>query len=176
MIKPSSVKHSLLLAIKIISDHISELYLTLIHSATLGLSPAFLSSIVQSFGGGNNCDMKVRLAHALVDAASAYFGSHFTCSRFFRFVYLTRMLKCLVNKLGNLIAKQCCVGKPSGALWHLRKKTENTLKRCLQETMSDMNVLCIKLNEPRCEKTGLRGFRPGPTQTRLCNHTKWLEA
>ena len=24
--------------------------------------------------------------------------------------------------------------------------------------------------EPRCEKTGLRGFRPGPTQTGLCNH------
>ena len=30
--------------------------------------------------------------------------------------------------------------------------------------------------EPRCEKTGLRGFRPGPTQTRLYNHTRWLEA
>ena len=29
-------------------------------------------------------------------------------------------------------------------------------------------------NEPRCEKTGLRGFRPGPTQTRLYNHTRWL--
>ena len=24
--------------------------------------------------------------------------------------------------------------------------------------------------EPRCEKTGLRGFRPGPTQTGLYNH------
>ena len=24
--------------------------------------------------------------------------------------------------------------------------------------------------EPRCEKTGLQGFRPGLTQTRLCNH------
>ena len=24
--------------------------------------------------------------------------------------------------------------------------------------------------EPRSEKTGLRGFRPGLTQTRLCNH------
>ena len=24
-----------------------------------------------------------------------------------------------------------------------------------------------KYFEPRCEKTGLRGFRPGPTQTRL---------
>ena len=24
--------------------------------------------------------------------------------------------------------------------------------------------------EPRCEKTCLRGFRPGPTQTRLCSH------
>ena len=25
---------------------------------------------------------------------------------------------------------------------------------------------------PRCEKTGLRGFRPGPTQTRLCSHRR----
>ena len=30
--------------------------------------------------------------------------------------------------------------------------------------------------EPRCEKTGLRGFRPGPTQTGLCSHRIWLEA
>ena len=30
--------------------------------------------------------------------------------------------------------------------------------------------------ESRCEKTGLRGFRPGPTQTGLYNHTRWLEA
>ena len=32
------------------------------------------------------------------------------------------------------------------------------------------------LYEPRCEKTGLRGFRPGPTQTRLCSYRRWLEA
>ena len=31
-------------------------------------------------------------------------------------------------------------------------------------------------NEPRCEKTGLRGFRPGPTQTGLYSHRRWLEA
>ena len=30
--------------------------------------------------------------------------------------------------------------------------------------------------EPRCEKNGLRGFRPGPTQTGLCSHGRWLEA
>ena len=30
--------------------------------------------------------------------------------------------------------------------------------------------------EPRCEKTGLRDFRPDQTQTRLYNHTRWLEA
>ena len=30
--------------------------------------------------------------------------------------------------------------------------------------------------EPRCEKTGLQGFRPGPIQTRLCNHRRWLVA
>ena len=31
-------------------------------------------------------------------------------------------------------------------------------------------------NEPRCEKTGLRGFRLGPTQTGLYCHRRWLEA
>ena len=34
----------------------------------------------------------------------------------------------------------------------------------------------IDLFEPRCEKTGLRGFRPGPTLTGLYNHRRWLEA
>ena len=32
------------------------------------------------------------------------------------------------------------------------------------------------LFEPRCEKTGLQGFRPGLTQTGLCSHRRWLEA
>ena len=34
----------------------------------------------------------------------------------------------------------------------------------------------LSLKEPRCEKTGLRGFRPGPTQTGLYSHRRWLEA
>ena len=32
------------------------------------------------------------------------------------------------------------------------------------------------LNEPRSEKTGLRGFRPGPTQIGLYSNRRWLEA
>ena len=32
------------------------------------------------------------------------------------------------------------------------------------------------LLESRCEKTGLRGFRPGLTQTGLYSHRRWLEA
>ena len=32
------------------------------------------------------------------------------------------------------------------------------------------------LNEPRCEKTGLQGFQPRPTQTGLYSHRRWLEA
>ena len=32
------------------------------------------------------------------------------------------------------------------------------------------------IDEPRCEKTGLRGFLPGPTQIRLYSHRRWLEA
>ena len=31
------------------------------------------------------------------------------------------------------------------------------------------------INEPRCEKTGLRGFRPGPTLTRFYNHPTCLD-
>ena len=34
----------------------------------------------------------------------------------------------------------------------------------------------VILNEPRSEKTGLRGFRPGPTRTGLYSHRRWLEA
>ena len=30
--------------------------------------------------------------------------------------------------------------------------------------------------EPRSAKTGLRGFRPGLTQTTLCSYRRWLEA
>ena len=36
--------------------------------------------------------------------------------------------------------------------------------------------VCFLPYEPRCEKTGLRGFRPGPTQTGLYKHTRLLEA
>ena len=36
--------------------------------------------------------------------------------------------------------------------------------------------ICSLLTEPRCEKTGLRSFRPGPTQTGMYNHRRWLEA
>ena len=37
-------------------------------------------------------------------------------------------------------------------------------------------LVTITIYEPRCEKTGLRGFRPGPTQTRLYSHRRWLES
>ena len=40
---------------------------------------------------------------------------------------------------------------------------------------SEQSHSCV-IYEPRCEKTGLRGFRPSPTQTRLYNHRRWLEA
>ena len=33
-----------------------------------------------------------------------------------------------------------------------------------------------ELFEPRCEKSGLLGIRPDPTQTGLYNNRRWLEA
>ena len=38
------------------------------------------------------------------------------------------------------------------------------------------DLVDYQIYEPPCEKTGLRGFRPGPTQTGLCSHRRWLEA
>ena len=41
-----------------------------------------------------------------------------------------------------------------------------------------LEVSCVSLvlYEPRCEKTGLRGFQPGPTETGLYNQRRWLDA
>ena len=41
---------------------------------------------------------------------------------------------------------------------------------------NDGKVQSSHMTAPRCEKTGLRGFRPGPTQTGLYCHRRWLEA
>ena len=56
---------------------------------------------------------------------------------------------------------------------------------CLEGPMQSTQVLVLQLCteapcylpiEPHCEKTGLRGFRPGLTQTGLYSHRRWLEA
>ena len=44
------------------------------------------------------------------------------------------------------------------------------LQRCHDISVGPSFFVSFKTNlqfEPRCEKTGLRGLRPGPTQTRL---------
>ena len=51
----------------------------------------------------------------------------------------------------------------------------------LVTTIASKWLLCKKnartlLFEPRCEKTGLRGVRPGQTLARLYSHRRWLEA
>ena len=52
------------------------------------------------------------------------------------------------------------------------------IPRCRNTLYLSSPRLCffIVLNEPRCEKTGFRGFRPGSTQTGLYSHRRWLEA
>ena len=46
----------------------------------------------------------------------------------------------------------------------------------IDDAVKNMSEEVSPLNEPHCEITGLRGFQPGPTQTLLYNHTRWLEA
>ena len=42
----------------------------------------------------------------------------------------------------------------------------------LQKVPKAYNKVGQKLHEPRCEKTGLRGFRPGTTKTGLYSHRR----
>ena len=51
-----------------------------------------------------------------------------------------------------------------------------TISKSLQEMFSVLSTFVGLLSEPRREKPGLRDFRPGPTQTGLYSHRKWLEA
>ena len=55
---------------------------------------------------------------------------------------------------------------------------EKGLKTNMTKIFSEVFYLCgiPTTDEPRCEKTGLRGFRPGPTQSRLYSYRRWLEA
>ena len=54
-------------------------------------------------------------------------------------------------------------------------KIRSILHRCVI-AMRRLEKALAPATEPRCEKTGLQGFRPGPTQTGLCSHRRWLEA
>ena len=50
-----------------------------------------------------------------------------------------------------------------------QQQPEDTRDVKIQRTVTQVG------NEPRREKTGLRGFRPGPAQTTLYSHRRWLE-
>ena len=47
--------------------------------------------------------------------------------------------------------------------------SERALKTFMKRNKNKVSLLVY---EPRCEKTGLRGFLPGPTQIRLYNHRR----
>ena len=86
--------------------------------------------------------------------------------------------------------KACVYGITYG---HSSRPRDLTLDKCvpkflcIPEHSIQINVPKLRLAhsgpanisitfEPQCEKTGLQGFRPGPTQTGLYSHRRWLEA
>ena len=66
-------------------------------------------------------------------------------------------------------------------LQFLKKKKRKQINQFLPP-LQFITLFCLvgdqgnKLYEPRRKKTGLQGFRPGPTQTSLYKHRKELEA
>ena len=67
--------------------------------------------------------------------------------------------------------------KKKNLVMPLQEKNPQDCQEFLKPVPSRISNGCLQvLYELRCEKTGLRGFRPGPTQTRLCSYRRWLEA
>ena len=56
------------------------------------------------------------------------------------------------------------------------KSCFNPMRTTKLEISLHISTFIASIFEPRCEKTGLRGFRPGQTQTGLYNHRRWLNA
>ena len=63
-------------------------------------------------------------------------------------------------------------------MMHLSIRDWNDLKCRMthHDYVPKLTPLVRLILEPRSEKTGLRGFRPGSTQTGLYCDRKWLEA
>ena len=85
-------------------------------------------------------------------------------------IYLVGSYLCFFSDLCNLLCLFMCVSLTGFADdVHI----SHSINRIITEVHT---VLKSEINEPRCEKTGLRGFRSGPTQTGLYSHRRWLEA
>ena len=55
-------------------------------------------------------------------------------------------------------------------------KMKNKDNRICNLVEIDFSIHFDIINELHCEKTCLQGFRPGPTQTGLYIHRRWLDA
>ena len=64
------------------------------------------------------------------------------------------------------------VGNPEDRFSHNEAQIASACNRNVTQHL----IISVYRNEPRSEKNGLRGFRPGPTQTGLYSHRRWLEA
>ena len=63
-----------------------------------------------------------------------------------------------------------------GRFLHIKVNLDLGLVLC--DALDNYVTVFVTYNDvwPRSEKTGLRGFRPGPTKTGLYCHRRWLEA
>ena len=61
---------------------------------------------------------------------------------------------------------------------HLKLSHEEKMRGLMPGSIRQVGIVHHNLfiYEPRCEKTGLRGFQPGMTQTGLDNYRRWLKA
>ena len=76
-------------------------------------------------------------------------------------------------RLHITLARVCVVRKDLSIFFI---KRVNTSLYSFKKGRIMLGLTGVFSNEPRYEKTGLRGFLPGPTQTGLYSHRRWLEA
>ena len=90
-----------------------------------------------------------------------------------------KLLKKPKHKQTNILTKQIFLFSLFGLILYVPVNNfqlccdvaQKDIYQCICQCICHVNILKMsKQIEPHCEKTSLRGFRPGPTQTGLYSH------
>ena len=128
---------------------------------------------------GNVFDVDLRGLHLSLSKMSEKYGSFFRIKLLGQNIVIINDAELERKAFGNTRYGDVFNDRPDTFVgqYFCFNYSDITFANANKKTMTKRKLFHRSLKfEPRCEKTSLRGFRPSPTQTRLHNHRRWLEA